>query len=329
MTTPLNTPLTTPVVLTLFNRPEWTALTFARIAEVKPTHLFLIADGPRPNLPSDAEGCAATRAVVEKIDWDCEVHRDFSDVNMGPRRRLASGISAVFDHVDRAIILEHDILAEPTFFYFAQEMLERYLDDDRVMHISGYNPVGWYNPAASRQRLAPSYPYSYYFSMYGFNWGWATWRRAWQPYYDVDMKLWSPQLEAELRQHPGLNQTMVDVFAQTTRGLNTWDYQWTFARFLQSGLSVVSAQNLVRNIGFGALATNTRDSLTRHAHITSEPQEFPLVHPPWMMRWPSYEQAAQRVHNGVQWRNEIMKRIPKSWFDSARVVARRLEKLRR
>jgi hypothetical protein len=48
-----------------------------------------------------------------------------------------------------------------------------------------------------------------------------------------------------------------------------------------------------------------------------------------MMRWPSYEQAAQRVHNGVQWRNEIMKRIPKSWFDSARVVARRLEKLRR
>lgn len=32
--------------------------------------------------------------------------------------------------------------------------------------------------------------YSYYFSKYTHDWGWACWRRTWK-YYDVDMKTWS------------------------------------------------------------------------------------------------------------------------------------------
>ena len=109
-------PLTTPVAFVLFNRPEQTALTFERIAAVKPRHLFLIADGPRRNHPTDAERCAATRAVVECVDWECEVHRNYAEENMGLRRRPSSGLDWVFDHVDRAIIIEDDIAAEPTFF---------------------------------------------------------------------------------------------------------------------------------------------------------------------------------------------------------------------
>jgi hypothetical protein len=47
--------LNTPVVFAIFNRPEITAQIFARIAAAKPTQLFIIADGPRPGHPTDAE----------------------------------------------------------------------------------------------------------------------------------------------------------------------------------------------------------------------------------------------------------------------------------
>jgi len=91
------TALTTPVAFAIFNRPEITALTFARIAAAKPTQLLIIADGPRPDHPTDVKACAAVRAIVERIDWECEVRRNYSEVNLGARRRLASGFDWVFD----------------------------------------------------------------------------------------------------------------------------------------------------------------------------------------------------------------------------------------
>jgi hypothetical protein len=97
-----------PIALILFNRPDRAAQVFAEIAKAKPSKLFLIADGPRPHVPGDDEKCAAARAVVERVNWDCDVQRNFSDGNLGCGQRPATGISWVFEQVDRAIILEDD-----------------------------------------------------------------------------------------------------------------------------------------------------------------------------------------------------------------------------
>jgi hypothetical protein len=287
--------LTTPVVFFLFNRPETTKQTFARIAEVKPTQLFLVADAQRPNHPTDAANCAAARAIVQRVDWDCDVHYDFADENMGCRRRIASGLDWVFDQVETAIILEDDVLADHTFFRFAHEMLQHHLDDKRVMQIAGYNPVP-----------PRSYPYSYYYSYWGYSWGWATWRRAWQCYYDIDMKLWSPTLRDELAQHPSLNPRILGLLEQTHAGqIDTWDYQWFLARILQSGLNVVPARNLVRNIGFDSTATHTNDPRNPHAQARSGSMEFPLVHSPWTMIYPSFEAELDKIHNAVPLKHKV------------------------
>ena len=58
---------------------------------------------------------------------------------MGARERVSSGITWVFENVDRAIILEHDCLPSQDFFRFCEELLEKYKDDERFMHISGDN----------------------------------------------------------------------------------------------------------------------------------------------------------------------------------------------
>jgi hypothetical protein len=89
--------LDTGVTLMIFNRPETTARVFDVVAGVRPKRLFVIADGPRAEVAEDAEKCAATRAIVDRVDWDCEVLKNYSDVNLGvgirPGRRTRSRAS--------------------------------------------------------------------------------------------------------------------------------------------------------------------------------------------------------------------------------------------
>ena len=157
-----------PVAFIIFNRADTAARVFAEISKAKPSKLFVIADGPRPARPGEAEKCAAVRAMIDKVDWECEVLKNYSDVNLGCGARVASGISWVFEHVDRAIILEDDCVPHRSFFRFCGELLEEFLVDERVMMINGHNP---FFQVQNRS-------YSYTFSRLGIAWGWATWAQS-------------------------------------------------------------------------------------------------------------------------------------------------------
>lgn len=134
-----NYQLKTPVVFIVFNRPDTTERVFVEIAKVKPSKLFIIADGVRTNCLDDVKKCNDVRAIINNVDWDCEVFTNYSDVNMGCKLRVSSGLDWVFSQVDEAIILEDDCIPHPTFFRFCDEMLEKYRYDGTVMHISGTN----------------------------------------------------------------------------------------------------------------------------------------------------------------------------------------------
>ena len=136
--------LTTPVAFIIFKRPDTTRKVFEEIRRAKPPKLLVIADGPRPNIVGEAEKCAAARAIIDSVDWECEVLKNYSDENLGCKQRVSSGLDWVFDNVEEAIILEDDCLPHPTFFRFCEELLEKYRDDERVMKIDGTNILsGW------------------------------------------------------------------------------------------------------------------------------------------------------------------------------------------
>ena len=65
--------LETPGVLMILDRPDTTERVFAEIAKAKPSQLLVVADGPRPDHPGEGEKCAASRRVIERVDWDCKV----------------------------------------------------------------------------------------------------------------------------------------------------------------------------------------------------------------------------------------------------------------
>ncbi len=270
--------MTKNVALFIFNRPDTTEKVFAAIRQAEPSKLLVVADGPRRDRPDEAEKCAKTRAVIDRVDWNCEVLTNYSEVNLGCKLRVSSGLNWVFDNVEEAIILEDDCLANPTFFTFCEELLERYRHDERVMVISGNNFQYGYNYS----------DYSYYFSRYTFIWGWATWRRAWQ-HYDGDMKQWQKiRDERLLVSILGETKTLKfwhRWFQEIYEGDETvWDCCWTLSCWLQNGLSIIPKVNLVSNIGFDENATHTKDLDNPRAFLPAELIEFPLLHPPFILR---------------------------------------------
>jgi hypothetical protein len=261
----------TAVAMFLFNRPSLTAQVFARVREARPKKLLLVADGPRTE--QERQPCEAVRQVVEQADWDCDVRRNFSDVNLGCRNRMSTGIDWVFSQVDKAILLEDDCLPDPTFFPFCTELLERYRDDPRVMMISGDNFQ------FGRRRT----PHSYYFSRIPHIWGWATWRRAWR-HYDASLREWPILRDADFLDRTFDNPRFADsyrrIFDETAAGrIDTWDHQWAFAFWRQKGLCVLPEVNLITNLGFGPDATHTRNSASADSALPAMAMKFPLSHP--------------------------------------------------
>ena len=81
--------LSTPVAFIIFNRPDTAERVLAAIRQAKPLKLFVIADGPRLDRPDEVEKCAATRAAIDRVDWECEVLTNYSDINLGCKRRVS------------------------------------------------------------------------------------------------------------------------------------------------------------------------------------------------------------------------------------------------
>ena len=113
----------TPVAFLVFNRPDTTERVFEAIRLARPPKLLVVADGPRAHRPDDDTKCQATRAIIERVDWPCEVLKNYSEANLGCRTRVSSGLDWVFSTVEEAIILEDDCLPHPTFFRFCEELL--------------------------------------------------------------------------------------------------------------------------------------------------------------------------------------------------------------
>ena len=270
--------LSKPVAFMVFNRPVTTRRVFEAIRRAKPPKLFVVADGPRADRENENKICAEVRAITEKIDWECEVYRNYADENMGCKERMASGITWVFQHVDECIIIEDDILPDDSFFFFAETMLDKYRDDSRVMLVSGCSrlfgsPVNYISQWSE---------YSYTFSKISEVWGWATWKRAWDKY-DITMENWPEDKENNLLRRvydEHIASYMEHEFQATYDGkIDTWDYEWFYTVLHEDGYVVMPQGNLTTNIGFGEGATHTLNDNDELAHMRYVPIKIPFVHP--------------------------------------------------
>jgi len=264
-------PLRTAVLFLVFNRPNTTRKVFDAIRVAKPPRLYVASDGPREEIEGELEVVQKVRDIASNVDWDCKVKTLFRNKNLGCKIAVSTAIDWFFDNEEEGIILEDDTSPSLSFFWFCQELLERYRNDSRIWHISGH-----------KHSKIKSDEYSYNFSNYCQVWGWATWRRAWR-YYDFNLSSYFSILGGNLNE---LNIFRSDEEIEIRRKilgkilsgeLDTWDYQWEFIIRINNGLSIRPSLNMVENIGFGEAATHTKKSPRKK--YASEEMDFPLQHP--------------------------------------------------
>jgi hypothetical protein len=255
--------LETPILFLIFNRPDTTYKVFESIAQQQPSKLYIAADGPRSSKVGEDLLCQNTRKIVSKIDWPCEVKTLFRDQNLGCRQAISGAIDWFFDHEEEGIILEDDCLPHPDFYRFCVSMLERYRQEERVMHITGDNFQGGLKHGNA----------SYYFSGYAHIWGWATWKRAWR-LYNVNMTYEEASEIIDKHFKNYFEKKYWKIVAQKVKSgeFNTWDYQWAFTLWKYNGLAIIPNNNLVSNIGFGESSTHLVDE----NHIFSNLKFSPL-----------------------------------------------------
>jgi len=243
------------------------------IQKAKPPRLYLIADGPRNDHPEDLEKTVLARQIVENFDWDCKVTRIYSENNLGCGYRLPTGLDIVFQSEEQLIILEDDCLPDISFFRFCDELLLQYRYEEKIMMISGRNNLSKWKENE----------YSYHFTRIGSNWGWATWKRAWQ-YFDQEMKAWgNPTLNDRIRRGMGNDREYffrLEKFSKVYRKeIDTiWDYQWATARFLRAGLTIFPSINIINNIGLDSDSTHTNNNELNIDNVSLGEVSFPLRH---------------------------------------------------
>jgi len=264
----------TAVLLIVFKREGFALRLLQVLREVRPARLYLAADAPRPDVAGEAIACASTwQSVRQAVNWPCQVLTHQPPQNVGPAHFVPQAIDWMFSHEERGIILEEDCIPHRDFFRFCDELLECYARDERVAMISGcqFVPGGW-----------PCGGASYAFVRLAQIWGWATWRRAWQNY-DFSMRAWPEERSRGLLDR--IFSTRRDRRHWTENfdralSIDSWDYQWCFARWRLGQAGIVPSRNLVANVGFGPEALHTKAANHPSANLPTIPLEFPLQHPP-------------------------------------------------
>lgn len=290
-----------PIMLLFFNRPNTLKKVFSWVRRVQPRQLFLIQDGARENVPSDLAKIQECRKIVENIDWECEVFRNYADHNMTCDHREFTGISWCFEHVDRLIILEDDCVPADSFYSFCAEMLEKYKYDERIYSISGFNRLGLYEDT----------PYDYIISRAGAGIGWATWKRCWDHVWsikdlnfiaDVDfMEYYGKIISKHMpEQYAGIlerGRAVRDLDRKTGR-YSSWEYLSGISAILNNQLVITPKRNMIKYIGIAEDATHCmadhnllnhkiRKVLLQDAYE----MEGEIKHPPVMLPDESFEKA--------------------------------------
>lgn len=268
-------PSSVPILVLGFNRPDRVRELLERLRALAPEKIFFAVDGPRSDIPAERVKVEETRELVSLIDWHCEVHTQFQEVNLGCAHGVTAGIDWFFSQVTEGIILEDDVLPDLSFFPFCSELLEKYRKDRKVWCVSGSNRI----PTSELHTRD-----SYRFSTIPQVWGWATWKDRWDQY-SLDISQWrsrglsNAKLMKTVSYSPSAFAFWSANFDLMARmAVDTWDTQMVNAAMRNGALAAIPNVNLVENVGWGSEATHTRE-IPRSIQSTGEIM-FPLVHSP-------------------------------------------------
>ncbi|WP_285060361.1 glycosyltransferase [Pedobacter ginsengisoli] len=230
-----------PIALFVYNRPKHTERTIKFLKQnelASESRLFVFSDGFRSG--ADETQVMEVRELLKHIDGFKSVEVIEAGENMGLAQSIITGVSKLIKDYKQVIVLEDDLITSPYTLTYFNEALNRYRNEDRVMHISAYM-----YPLKNA-----GLPESFFYRAAG-SWGWATWERAWK-HFEPDIHVLEAQFDAAKKDAFTIDRTMnfwkqIQEFKQGRN--NSWAIRWYASIFLKGGLTLNPAQSLVNNIG--------------------------------------------------------------------------------
>tara|TARA_B110000967_G_scaffold207441_1_gene256818 strand:+ start:1978 stop:2940 length:963 start_codon:yes stop_codon:yes gene_type:complete len=269
-----NQEFNTPILLIIFNRPQYIKKILEVLKKTKPQTLYIAADGPRTEVEADIINCTMVKELILKnIDWDCKVFKKFRSKNIGLKKNINDAIDWCFEYEQNCIILEDDCLPDESFFKFCQFALHEYEDNKKIKIISG----NYYMEHIVTKN-------SFYFSRCPGTHGWAIWKDRWQEN-DKKMSDWKGFREFFwLFYFFKFNFSIAHFFYQKFKlsfygKINSWDYQLLYSIWKKDGLIIRPYKNLCKHIGWGADSTHGKGNDT-FPGLNISKMKFPIVIPP-------------------------------------------------
>ncbi|OYP42633.1 hemolytic protein HlpA [Prevotella sp. P5-50] len=289
-----------PVVLIIFKRHEKILRIIEQVSRIKPSKVYLLADGPRN--AEEEELVRLCREKVEKaINWDCELIKNYSPHNRGVYRNIGEGAQWVFAREKKAIFLEDDNYPEISFFEYCKELLEKYENDERVLWICGTNYLEEYEPQDGSD---------YMFTKLMLPCGWASWSNKFLKYYEGKLDTYRDEATKVRLKGTYTNTYLYKMNKKSfdrihyawdnNRLPNSWDYQMAYAIRANNLFGISPKFNQIRNIGAdndsihgGTSMTNIMTS--RFCENRTKELSFPLKHPRLLLVDTEYEKKMEKI----------------------------------
>jgi len=259
------------VLFATFARPDYARQTFNAIKKAKPKKFYFYSNKGRADKPDEIERNNQVRALVDEIDWDCELKTYFREEYVDIYESLWGAYDWIFENEEQAIILEEDCVPSLAFFDFCEQLLPKYKDDQRVWVISGNNFIEGYNPNS----------YDYFFSYFPYMYGWASWRNRWQKVIR-DRLPYEKIKEYRLFDQIYINPTAVKQALKFTEKIvdtPAWDYRFTISMKCHGGFGIIPKVNLVSNIGISGEHNKGNQSVF-HKKTLPDYDKYKISKPP-------------------------------------------------
>lgn len=226
------------ICLFVYNRPKETAQTLQALSKCVGVNLFdIICFCDAPKGVSDNEEVEKTLKLIRtNKNLIYEIH--VKEKNIGLKDSIISGISYVKEKYDGFVVLEDDIVLEPSALKYAHFQLEKEKENSEVFHINIWNfPI--INTSQS------------YYSQYLHCWGWASWSNRWIGV-NTDSELFSRlSVFQRLKISKYLSTLHVShLYANYVTIRKTWAIFWLTHIILKRGKCVSPPFSLAKNIGF-------------------------------------------------------------------------------
>lgn len=227
-----------PIAMFVYNRVDnaRTTIEFLKKNELaSETILYIFSDGGK-NEQSWKE-VNEVRKFLHSISGFKEVIVIERPENIYLERNIIEGLNHVLSQHETVIVLEDDICTSPIFLTYMNEALEKYKEEKRVMHVTGFTNL-------DVPELGDTY-----FTPHMSGWGWGTWRDRWQYFTHYTSREEALQgVDQET-----INKIEYNGIFNCLKSLDKdpipWDICWEIIIHKHKGLCLNPTHTLIRNIG--------------------------------------------------------------------------------